>query len=680
MILGAQSRVNALVATVPRAAEYFPALVAGPMPQRIQPSRPAPGSTPSSSGSARADASPRSPLASGLALIVCTVLAYLPALRDGYVWDDDLHLTLSQVLRGFDGLRRIWFDLSATPQYYPLVHTGYWVEFHLWGLRPMGFHAVNILLHGLSAVLLWRVLLRLEVPWAWLCAAIFALHPVEVESVAWVTERKNTLSAVFYFASALTYLRFALPGPAVGAGAQGRSDETGNMRLYWLSLGLFVAALLSKTAICTLPAALLLVLWWKRGRIERRDVMLQLPFFAVALGMGVLTTWIERFHAGAAGADWAWTPPERLLIAGRALWVYSEKIVVPLRLAFVYPKWTVQAGAWWQWLFPLGAAVVIAGLWAARARIGRGPLVAVLFFAGTLAPALGFINIYYMRYSFVADHFQYVASVGLIALCAAGLARLPRQAAAAVLLVLGVLTWRQTLIYRDIETIWRDTLRKNPDSWLANNNLGAALAHQGRSAEAMTLFTTAARVEPGHAETFNDIGNLLLDQGALDEAIANYRRAIALNPGYPDPRNSLGIALARQGKMDEAVASLREAIAAAPLYATAHVNLGHVYRMQGKLDDAITEYLEARRLTPASASVYNDLGVALDERGRAGEAIQAFRESIRLDPGSASAHFNLARKLLEQRNAQEGIAELQAALRIDPGLQQARALLELLEK
>ena len=345
----------------------------------------------------------------------------MPALRGGFNWDDDAYVTNNLTLRSVHGLSQIWGQLTATPQYYPLVFTSFWLEYHLWGLNPLGYHVVNVLLHALAAMLLWRVLVRLQLPGAWLAAGIFALHPVAVESVAWVTERKNVLSAVFYFAAALAYLRWRDDGTTT-TGLRATSSWR-SLVLYLLSLALFICALFSKTVTASLPAALLLVIWWKHGRIAGRDVWPLLPFFVAGAALGLVTSWLERTHVGANGPEWALSFFDRCLIAGRALWFYAGKLFWPANLTFIYPRWQIDPGIWWQWLFPAAAIALVMILWSLRGRIGRGPLVAVLFFAGTLLPALGFANVYPMRYSFVADHFQYLASVGLIVLAAAGLTK-----------------------------------------------------------------------------------------------------------------------------------------------------------------------------------------------------------------------------------------------------------------
>ncbi len=365
------------------------------------------------------------------ALPVLVLVAYLPAFSGGFVWDDDYHVTNNSTLLSLDGLRRIWLEPGAVPQYYPLVHTSFWVEHHLWGNDPRGYHAVNVLLHCAATLFLWRVLVRLRVPGAWLGAALFAVHPVEVESVAWIAERKNLLAAVFGLASLLAYLRFsplesdAESSKSAEAAPPERRSPQGSAawRYYAVSLAFFVAALLSKTVIAVLPAVLLVITWWKRGKLTRRNLALVAPFFAVALPLALQTVWLEKHHVGATGEAWALSLLERVLIAGRALWFYVGKLVWPANLTFFYSRWTIDASVWWQYLFPLAAAATMIALWLLRGRLGRGPPAAALIFAGVLLPALGFFDVYPMRYSFVADHFQYHASMALLALAGAGARR-----------------------------------------------------------------------------------------------------------------------------------------------------------------------------------------------------------------------------------------------------------------
>ena len=437
-------------------------------------------------------------------LVAATLLAYVPAMRGGYVWDDDAFVTNNPVLRqGWEGLRRIWFVFRATEQYYPLAYSSFWLEFHAWGLNPTGSHVVNVVLHAANALLLWRVLTVLRVRGAALAAFVFALHPVEVESVGWITERKNVLSAFFYLLAALAYFRFEPPQAT-------RCDRIGPARtwpFYALALGFFLLRaleqdrdLLAAGGVADRP--LVAARTPRAGGRWRRCV----PLFAVGAGLGLLTAWMEKHVIGAKGNDWTIPPPHRLLVAGRALWFYLGKLAWPTHLAFFYPRWNLDAHVWWQWLYPAAAVAAGAALWLARGRMGRGPLAAALFFTATLFPALGFFDVYPFRYSFVADHFQYLASIGPIALAAAGAAGaarrfLPRHRvilmtlAGASLGVLGCLTWRQGGMYADLRTFYLTALERNPASWLAHDNLSQVYMHDGQTGRGHRAHPPGARAQ-----------------------------------------------------------------------------------------------------------------------------------------------------------------------------------------
>lgn len=689
----------------------------------------------SASGAASSAAAWRS----AAVVFLLAVIVYLPALRGDFIWDDDDYVTENETLRDGRGLRRIWFEIGAVPQYYPLVHTTFWLEFQLWGLNPLGYHAVNVALHGLAAVLLGLCLRRLALRGAWLAAAFFAVHPVMVESVAWITERKNVLSAVFYFGAALAYLRWReqseASAPALAQSGDSKPQrckrETDKrtkavfalfplcsfssvQKFYWLALGLFVCAMLSKTVTCSLPAALLLVAWWQQGRVRWRDVRPLTPFFAVGIGLGLLTIWIEKHNVGAWGPDWALTFWERVLIAGRALWFYAGKLVWPANLTFIYPRWEVNTAVWWQGLFPAAALAVVVVLWVLRERIGRGPLTAVLFFAGTLFPALGFFNVYPMRFSFVADHFQYHASVGLIALAAeamhwgaqrlaarhAGRFRFNLVVATPVLSLLGALTWHQCGVYRDLETLWRDTLEKNPGCWMAHNNLGHLLATRGdlveaeehyRKAlgskpdyeealnnlgqalflrgqieEAIVYFRRTLEREPNHPQALGNLGAALLLQGREEEALRHFEHSLRVNPRSPEVLNNLGAALAARKQFAEALACYAQSLRLRPNQSQAHLNVGVAWRDMGRLEEAIFHLGEAARLDPTLARARSELATTLAAAGRLTEAIEEAREAARLSAGNASALYNLGVLLSAAGQTDEAVEQYRAALRANP--------------
>lgn len=399
------------------------------------------------------------------AIGLATVLAYSPALRGTFIWDDDAHVT-SPELRSVEGLYRIWFELGATQQYYPLLHSAFWLEHKVWGDNVLGYHLANVFLHVAATCLAYLVLRKLRVPGALLAAAIFALHPVHVESVAWITEQKNTISAIFYLSAMLVYLGF---------------DESRQRSTYLLALALFVLGLLSKTVTATLPAALLVIFWWQRGTITwRRDVRPLVPFFVLGAVAGLFTAWVERNLIGAEGTSFDLSILQRGLLAGRDPWFYLSKLLWPRDLIFVYPRWDVDPTVWWQWLFPIATLSALAGCWCLR-RQSRAPLAAALLFVGTLFPVLGFLNVYPFIYSFVADHFQYLASIAVIAIVSAGLAlwreRIPESwqwfvpiGGLLLLVVLASLTWRQSQMYGNVITLYRTTIARNPNCWMAYNS------------------------------------------------------------------------------------------------------------------------------------------------------------------------------------------------------------------
>src|ERR1043166_3143918 len=523
-------------------------------------------------------------------VIAAVLIAYIPAMRGGYIWDDDRYVTKNVTLRDNAGLRRIWFDVGATPQYYPLVFTSFWIERRIWDAHPAGYHLTNLLLHAANAVLLLVALRRLKIPGAWIAAMLFAVHPVHVESVAWITERKNVLSGMFYLGALLAYLRFS--------GIE-KPDDHGpdRWRFYILSLILFTAALLSKTVTCTLPAVIALILWWKRQPFRWRTFLPLIPMVIIAVPASMLTAALEQHQVGAQGVEWDFSILERTLSAGRAVWFYVFPLIAPANLTFIYPRWHIDVSQWWQYLFPVGVIVALAFLWAYRSRLGKGPLVACLFFVGTLLPALGFVNVYPMLFSFVADHFQYLASIGLIALIAAASTRACARwttAArgglfAAVLIGLMTITWGQELKYKDNEALWNDTIRRNPEAWIAHNNLSEPLLARHDFVGAAQNASIALRLRPNYAPGHNNLGLALEGLGQTDKAVREFRQAIELDPGLPQARLNLAEQLISQNDLDGAEREYLQAIKSAPDFADAHYNYAVLLAMRRRPIEAIRD-------------------------------------------------------------------------------------------
>jgi len=500
-----------------------------------------------------------------------TIVAYLPALRGGFIWDDDAYVTKNAMLTAPDGLRQIWFSAHRQSQYFPLTYTTLRFERGLWGLNPQGYHAVNVLFHALNALVLWLLLRRWSVPGAWLAAAIFALHPVQVETVAWITELKNVQSTLFYLLAVWAWVKFA--------------DEPNAppWRFYWLALFFHALALLSKTTACTLPAALLLVLWWRGEAIGWRRILQILPFLAMGVAMGLVSVWWE-IHLGnyEPDAGVALSFVERLLVATRAVWFYAAKVFWPVNLAFSYPRWEIDARAPLQYLGLVGCVAFALLLWWRRHTLGRGVTAGAVFFVAALSPLLGFIPLYTFRYSFVADHYQYLACTGLIIPAAAFITfRLNRGRSGQVsclwlpgslLVVLGFLTWKQAHIYSDVKTLWQDTVAKNPSSWMAHFCLGNIFLQEDQLDEAIRQFQQTVRLKPDVGAHYN-LGLTLLSKGRVDEAIRRLQEATRLKPDDPIMHNNLGAALLNKGKIADAIRHFQEALRLKPDYPDARKNV-----------------------------------------------------------------------------------------------------------
>jgi tetratricopeptide (TPR) repeat protein len=646
---------------------------------------------------------PRIPSAALLiALLAATLAAYRPAWHGQPVWDDQGHITRPD-LREAAGLRRIWLSPGATQQYYPVTHTAFWIQHRLWGGDTLGYHIVNIVLHAVSAFLVFLIMRRIRAPGAVLAAFVFALHPIYVESVAWMTELKNTLSGALYLCAAWLYLRF---------------DDTRGRWWYGGATALFVLALLSKTVTATLPIALVIVAWWQRGGLSwKRDVLPLVPWVAAGGAAGLTTAAFERSFIGAQGADVELAAIERVLVAGRAIWFYLAKLVWPADLSFNYPRWNVNAGEAWQYAFPLGVVGLMAAAWWYRSR-SRAPLAALLFFVITLAPALGFVSVYPFRFSFVADHFAYLASLGVIALAAGAWSRgssdprsearglhLPRPGypvliAAVIVAALAALTWRHSRQFADAETLYRATLERNPDSWLARNNLAALLLNGPiddvrEAAEHLRVSLSLRYDNPvGHY----NLGLALQRLGRHGEAIASFETALTQSVGV-DARSAegvrsaglqpgdqldgnpirlgqihryLGKSLIATGRREDGIDALTRAIALDPTATNSHVELGIAHVQSGALSDALAQFQRAQQLDPGNADHYTNIGGVLLQLRRYEEAAAQLQEAVRLAPRQLDASFNLGLAYEGQGRADLAAAAYRYVLQLDPDHRQAR--------
>lgn len=614
-------------------------------------------------------------LAAPLMIAALALIAHGRGVGNGFVWDDDAYVTANETLRSADGLRKIWLEPRATPQYYPLVHTTYWLEYRVWGLDPAGYHAVNVLLHAATAALLYRVFMQLGLPVPWLGAALFAVHPLAIESVSWVTERKNTLSLFLATAAAAAWLRWRF----------GTGEERGGAAWLGLAVGCFTLAMLAKTVAAMLVPMLMIAVWWKTGRIERRDLGGLAPLVAIGLPLAGFTVWLEKHHVGADDVDWQLSPAGRLVLAGRAACFYAQKLVWPWPLAFFYDRWRIDPAQPVQWAFPLLVAVTMAGAWWQRGRIGRGPLAAVLAFLCGLFPALGFFDVFPFKYSFVADHFAYhalpvgmaAAAGGLAGLCA--WARVPIAVPAAGLIaILAGLTIARTGVFASQETLYRDTLARTPSCSIAANNLGRLYLDSDRPRESIDLLAKAVSTALFADERARSLANLADAYLRIDEPDRAYRAAVDARAARDSRRTRALVARScvRTNRLDEAeavIAAARPEETAAPEMLLAR---GELALERGDAEAAATHFracLDGCR-GQAHLNAMLEITIAYLERDLIAEAERLLKA---MAPGATAARgwMNVAVAYARRNEFPAAIEACGLAATFDPASSEIAALL-----
>ncbi len=619
---------------------------------------------------------------------------YYPSLNGGFVWDDDQLLTESRIIKAPDGLRRIWCTTEVV-DFWPATNSSLWTEWRLWGMDLAGYRATNVILHVAAALLIWTILRRLSIPGAFLAAMIFAVHPVNVESVAWIAQRKNTLSMLFFLLSVLWYLKGmqpaagkAAPGCLKGAGREAASDILHPSSFiphpssfYWLSLAAFALAMLGKGSVAVLPVVLLGIVWWRR-KIEQRDVIGVLPFFAVAALLTAVNIWFQTHGSGEVFRTASFM--ERVLGAGGVIWFYLYKAVLPFDLSFVYPQWEIQAGNVLWWLPLLAALAVTAVLWRYRETWSRPFLFAWGFFCVSLAPVMGFTDVEYMECSLVADHYQYIAIIGVISLAAAGWSvwhgQMPGRirwagGGAGVILVIAlvVLSWQQSSLYSG--ELFQDSLKKNPRSCIVNNNMGTVLKKAGRLKEAAEYFKRAVDLKPDYLAARNNLAVVLNNLGQTQEAIKLLQQVLLQKPDYPEALNNLGAILIAAGRPEEAEKYIEQALRVKPDYARAHYNLGIALSGIGRQKEAIEYFQQAVSLEPDYAEAHNSLGVLLARAGLLQEALEHFRQALHYDPNMFLAENNLGNTLSSAGKGDEAVEHYEQALQLKPDYLEARVSL-----
>lgn len=545
------------------------------------------------------------------------LLVYSRALNGAFIWDDDKYISENPAMYSPHGLWQIWFEpLSAGHQYYPLSFTAFWAGFHLWGLHTAGYHLLNIFCHAAASVLLWQILKRLKVPGALLAGALFALHPVSVMSAAWMNELKNTLSCALALGSIWAYVRFEGLGVYAGVDAAKR-----RWSWYAAAIVLFLLAMLAKTAVSFLPVSLLLILWWRKERLGWRELWPLLPMAGVVAGMGLLTIYVEHHASGATGKDFSVSFAEKIVISGHSFFFYLWKLLVPLRLSFVYPRWEINVWNWREYLWPVATVAVLAGLWLLRRRIGKGPFAAAMHFYICTSLLVFMVVVYRMRYSFVSDHWQYFGSMSVFALMGAGLAkildalggwenRLARGLAIGLFSLLGAMSWWQCGMYDDYETLWRWTIARNPGCWMAENNLGNYLLRRGHKDEAIGHLQKAIALKADYVLAIDNLGDAFMDTHRVDDAIAQYRKALAIKPDNELTLFYLGHALELKGgrsDLDEAIGFYQKALEINPVYVPARLRLAKAFVDEGRMPEAIDLIQKTVDIVPDYPPALNDL-------------------------------------------------------------------------
>lgn len=512
-----------------------------------------------------------------LAVMVLGLLiavSYFPAIGAGFVWDDGVWSD-TPVLQGLAGLREIWLSpgsIHNEAHYWPVLYTTFWIEHALWGLAPHGYHLVNLVLHFAVTLLLWRLLNHLTVPGGWLIAAVFAVHPMHVESVAWVIGRKDVLATLFYLSAALMYLRFM--------------ETRANWR-YAIALLLFIAGMLSKSIAVTLPATLLLWQWWQHGRISMADIKRVSPFFLFGLVFVLGDVYLTRItETIISGYSWY----DRLIIVAHNVWFYVGKIMLPTDLAVIYPRWEISAENMRSWFYVASFAAVLGLLWHYRRSLGRAPLAGVLFFVIALSPTLGLVDYGYMRYAYVADRFQYLGGIGLLAsVIAAGVVgtrkwrRMPNQTVqglfvAGLLMGMSILSWQQSNIYQNEETFFSHIIAHNPRALSAHYNLGNEYRRQQRLDEALANYRIALNRRPKYEKTHTNIGLTFMDLGQLEEAEKHLQFVLKLKPKNLNGLVNLAALRFKQKRYEESLKLYQSALAIDPDFALAKTGLNLVLK------------------------------------------------------------------------------------------------------
>jgi len=635
-------------------------------------------------------------------IILAGLWVFSPALRGNWLWDDGWYVPGNPLLNSTAGLGKLWLTPGSWVEYYPIEETVLWLQWNLWHNETLGYHLTTLSLHLANALMVWHLLAKLGLRFGWLGGLFFAIHPVQVESVAYMVELKNTLSLQPFLWAMCFWIDY----------------ESGHRpRDYLCALGLFLVAMLCKISMAPFPVVILLYSWWKRGRIGWNDLKASAPFFLAALTLSEMTILSGIWYRPVV----AHVSPDqivplggffsRLACAGLNLSFYLWNFFWPVGLIPIYPLWSVDPPSLIQFLpWPIFGAIAYF-CWRHRGTWGRHVLFGLGFFVLMLAPFLGFIEVSYMNFTWVMDHLLYLPGIGLIGLLMAALEQAEIRATrafrlggigviATVLILMACTSHLYAGAFTSDEVLWNYTLQRNPGAWPARNNLGVDLKQAGKTTEALAQYQEALKIRPNYASAYNNLGDTYLAIGDLPHARENLEHALQLDPEYAEAHNNLANVLVQMNQLAEAKKHFEEAVRIFPRFALAQNNLGKLHMQMGEPIDAIKQYKAALaidpefadahfdlgnafqangqfqaakeqydmalRINPRFLEAYNNLGAALNNLGQLEEAVNVLNAVLQLNPRFADAHNNLGAVLFRQGRLTEAIAEFEKALEFRP--------------
>jgi tetratricopeptide (TPR) repeat protein len=600
-----------------------------------------------------------------LVILVAGCIVFQPALYGTWLWDDNMLLSDNVALRNLPGLVNTW----SGHEEWPLTTTFFWIEWHAFGNNPSGYHFCNLALHLACGLLVWRLLSRLGLRWAWLGGLLFVVHPLSVETGAWISETKNTFSLLLLLLSIDAWLDY----------------DQGHGRLdYARALLFYLAAMLAKTSVVMLPAVLLLHAWWKRGRVERREIYAVAPFFLIALLLGLLTFHMQYHHGLSADARVSGGLLARIGGAGLAWLFYLGRFLAPIGYLPVYPRWSDGTSHVTLYFLALAVmALILGGWWVRRRGWERHAVFGLGFFTLNLAPVLGIVWMRYLNVSPVADHLVYLPMIGLVGLLMAALEQIGSTSrpiartfviacASVAMLLLMALSRSEAGLFIDHQTLWTYTLNRNPNAWPALNDLGNDLMDEGHLPEAMALYQRALELDPENADALNNLGNVLARTRHFPEAAEKYNEALRLNPEMVNAHINLGNVYLQTGRTDAAIAEYQTALDLDPGRAVARYNLGNALQGEGHFQEAVQQYDLALKDRPNDDAIWANRGVALQQMGLFSEALKDYEKALELDPQSAENHASLGSALQQLGRNADAMLQYEQALQLDPNLNDVR--------